>query len=103
MKIPGMLRISGGRKQSPKKGAVKTKTHKRAEQNLQRRKDRPREESWFSPKTEEGRSRARARNNDAQMDIERRVTMLPAVHSWKRGMMRRYDGSMGKLEQLAIR
>jgi hypothetical protein len=65
MKIPGLLRTSGGRKQLPKKGAVKTKTntHKRAEQNLKKRRDRPREEGWFSPKTKEGRSRARARNN----------------------------------------
>jgi hypothetical protein len=82
-KIPGMLRISGGRKQSPKKGASKPKTnmHKRAEQNLTRRRDRPREEGWLSPKTEEGRSRARTRNNEpaAQMDIERRVTMLKKI------------------------
>jgi hypothetical protein len=50
-----------------KKGAVKTKTHKRAEQNLKRRRYRPRE----------GRSWARTWNNEpaAQMDIERRVTM----------------------------
>jgi hypothetical protein len=58
MKIPGMLRTSGGRKQSQKKGTVKTKTntHKKAEQNLKRRRDLPGEEGWFSSKTDERRS-----------------------------------------------
>jgi hypothetical protein len=49
----------------------------KAEQNLKKRKDTPREGGWFSPKAGEERSRARARNNEpaAHMDIERRVTM----------------------------
>jgi hypothetical protein len=71
---------------SDDKSAVKT--HKRAEQNLKRKRDQPREEGWFSPKAEVGRSRAKARSNESQMDIKRIFTMPPTVRSWKCGMMR---------------
>jgi ribosome assembly protein YihI (activator of Der GTPase) len=88
--ISSMMTTTGDKKRLQNKGAVKT--HKRAvqegaEENLNRKKDRLREEGSFSPKAEE--EKVKNKQATAQKDIGSRVTMPPTVHSWKRNMMRR--------------